>query len=101
MCQFLPPSGFVAEQGLAIDARSPSIQKLQQVVISFLSPTPHHTLPVQLAAADSLLDLCPVGHPKAKEAVPAVSKWIQRLAKSPAGPVLAHEFQGRLIAYGF
>lgn len=69
--------------------------------LSFPSSTLPVAFPVQLAAADSLLELAPPGNPKAKEAVVSLTRWIHGLAKQPAGPILAKEFYGRLQPYGF
>ena len=68
-----------------------------------LTHTHTHThtvsLPIQLAAADSLLELCPPHHPAAKEAVAAINTWLKAHCRHPAGMVLAQEFNSRLQSY--
>lgn len=59
------------------------------------------SLPVQLVAADSLLELSPPGHPQAKAAVSAITQWLKSLAGQSASSVLTREFFTRLQPYGF
>lgn len=118
----------MGQQGVTQDPQSSSVMQLQRVliallrqknstkegrcrwvilddVVSLLTDPPSHThthtvsLSIQLAAADSLLELCPPHHPAAKEAVAAINTWLKAHCRHPAGMVLAQEFNSRLQSY--
>ena len=53
---------------------------------------------LQLAAVDSLIELCPPAHPRAADVVGVVNMWLRSLCK-PAGQYLNKEFSERLLPY--
>lgn len=53
---------------------------------------------LQLAAVDSLIELCPSTHPRAAEVIGVVRMWLRSLCK-PAGQYLNKEFSERLLPY--
>ena len=95
------------EQCLALTMTSIAVIKLSlhwplQRLSTFF-PSLFHThlvsLPIQLAAADSLLELCPPSHTRAQEAMTAINTWLGTQCRQPAGMVLAQEFNSRLQPY--
>ena len=85
--------------------RSVHLVLLSDICVTDAPPPPPYThthivsLPIQLAAADSLLELCPPRHPSAKEATAAINTWLEAHCRHPAGMVLAQEFNSRLQPY--
>ena len=94
-------TGFVSLAGLKEDPHSSSISQLQRVLTALLSKatqTKDKFPALQLAAVDSLLELCPPGHSRASETVTAVRVWLNGLTK-PAVTYLAAELNDKLIPY--
>ena len=53
-------------------------------------------LHIQLAAIDSLFELCPPSHPNAKNVMDSVKVWLQAHSSLPCGAVLMKEFEPQL-----
>ncbi len=84
---------------MASDPLSSSVTQLQRVLIALLSKTTDKEFsPLQLAAVDSLLELCPPTHPRAGEIVGVVRVWLKGLSTHPANN-LTKELNERLLAY--
>ena len=90
--------GFISQQGLTHDPASSSVGQLQRVFIALLNKSDKISFPVQLAAVDSLLELCPPANPRTQELVGVVKAWLKCQSGKPHGPVLCNEFGPRLQA---
>ena len=90
--------GFISQQGLTHDPVSSSVGQLQRVFIALLNKSDKISFPVQLAAVDSLLELCPPANPRMQELVGVIKAWLKRQSGKPHGAVLCNEFGPRLQA---
>lgn len=90
------PVGFISQQGLSHDTESSSVGQLQRVLMALLNKSDMVSFPVQLAAVDSLLELCPPSHPRTLEVVGVVRAWLKQQSGKPHGNVLCQEFCARL-----
>ena len=91
-------AGFISQQGLTHDPASSSVGQLQRVFIALLNKSDKISFPVQLAAVDSLLELCPPANPRTQELVGVVKAWLKRQSGKPHGAVLCNELGPRLQA---
>lgn len=86
--------------GLSSDPLSSSVTQLQRVLIALLTKaTPEGFSPLQLAAIDSLFELCPPMHPRAADVVGVVRVWLNGLREHPAKSFLTKELNERLSTY--
>ena len=90
--------GFISQQGLTHDPVSSSVGQLQRVFVTLLNKSDKISFPVQLAAVDSLLELCPPANPRTQELVGVIKAWLKRQSGKPHGAVLCNEFGPRLQA---
>ena len=95
---FLLSSGFISQQGLSHDLSSSSLGQLQRVLVALLNKSDQISFPIQLAAVDSLLELCPQGHPRSQELVGVVRAWLKKQAGKPHERFLFQEFSPRVQA---
>ncbi|XP_011409711.1 PREDICTED: microtubule-associated protein 1A-like isoform X2 [Amphimedon queenslandica] len=90
--------GFVGQEGLD-NSNSPSINQLQKVLLSILKKrfetAKKATLAVQIAAVDSLIELCPPTHSNYPMVHPVLFQWIQSLKESSATASIASEYSGK------
>ena len=89
-------AGFIAQQGLSRDVESSSVGQLQRVLVALLNKSDQVSFPIQLAAVDSLLDLCPPSHPLRQELLGVVRAWLKQQCEKPHGIYLVQEFSPRL-----
>ena len=89
-------AGFISQQGLSQDVESSSVGQLQRVLVALLNKSDQISFPIQLAAVDSLLDLCPPSHPLRQELLSVVRVWLKQQCGKPHGKSLVQEFSPRL-----
>lgn len=97
MYVYLIPVGFISPCGNQEDPSSSSLGQLQRVLTALLkeSDSKKFSLPVQLAAVDSLLEMCPMSHPSSQLVVGVVKAWLDKQMCHPWGCVLYNEFNHR------
>ena len=94
----------MSQCGLKEDPSCSSIGQLQRVLTAILkeSSTKAIPLPVQLAALDSLLEICPLhNNPSSGQIVGVVRVWLQAQMLHPWGRVLTNEFEHKLQSPNF
>lgn len=97
-----PPPGFICRVGPHDDPAPSSIGQLQRVLVAVLKESCTHTksiiLPIQLAALDSLMEMCPVGSPSDSTAsvVGVVKEWLKVQMQHPWGHVLNEQLEQKL-----
>ena len=67
--------------------------------MALLNKSDQVSFPVQLAAIDSLLELCPPSHARTPELVGVVKAWLKQQSGKPHGSVLFQELCPRLQAF--
>lgn len=108
--------GFIGQQGLQSDNNSLSVNQLQKVLMVILQKRSDVTkkgkinsfytlrslflvsvtLAIQIAAVDSLLELCPQSHPNQSQVYSTLSQWLQSLYQSTTTMHLASEYCSKL-----
>ena len=98
MCLCIACAGFISKLGLEQSPPSPSISQLQGLLSAVLkeATTRHITLPIQLAALDSLLEASPLDRPSSEPMLGVVRAWLQAQRHHPWGQVLSTDIENRL-----
>ena len=90
--------GFISSWGIQEDPTSSSLEQLQRVLIALVkeSAAKKVSFLIQLAAVDSLLEMCPINNRSYIQVIDVVKEWLRTQMSHPHGHVLGREFDHRL-----